>query len=189
MRWLPATLLAALAGVTLAGCGSGPERVIVTATGRIGPLHVDESDRAGVISFAGPPESERQGRYLASFHPFDALGYQCAGKAATSNTGIPQCKTVFYLDSPSGKLALLYTEDARYLDPHGVHAGTRTPVAEHRLHKHAFNGCYSGFRFDTGKAFLVMWLDGGTKRVGDHVGFLVVHSRRLNPGVLDCIDS
>jgi hypothetical protein len=25
--------------------------------------------------------------------------------------------------------------------------------------------------------------------VGGHVGFIVVHSQRLNPGVLDCIDS
>jgi hypothetical protein len=34
-----------------------------------------------------------------------------------------------------------------------------------------------------------MWLEGGKKLVGDHVGFVVVHSQRLNPGVLDCIDS
>ena len=107
--------------------------------------------------------------------------------------GIPRCKTVFYFDSRSGKLELLYTEDEHYVDPHGVHVGTRTPVAERQFHRRAFNGCFSGFRFDTRTAFLVMLLEGGKRlvpsAVGDHVGFLVVHSRRLNPGVLDCIDS
>ena len=151
---------------------------------------MDESDRADVISFAGRPDSERGGRYYTSF---DALGYGCRGKAATDKVGIPRCKTVFYFDSRSGKLELLYTEDEHYVDPHGVHVGTRTQVAERQFHRRAFNGCFSGFRFDTRTAFLVMWLEGGKRlapsAVGDHVGFLVVHSRRLNPGVLDCIDS
>ena len=192
VRCLAATLAAALVAVSLTGCWSGhrPEsgRIVVSATGRIGPLRVDESARADVISFAGRPESERRGRYV-DFPPFDALGYSCRGKRATDEAGIPQCKTVFYLDSRSGELELLYTEDNRYVDVHGVHAGTRTPAAERQLHKRAFEGCFSGFRFETRTGFLVMWLEGGKKLVGDHVGFLVVHSKSLNPGVLDCIDS
>ena len=192
MRCLLATLAAALAALALIGCasghGSGSGRIVVSATGRIGPLRVDKSDRADVISFAGRPESERHGRYV-DFPPFDALGYGCRGKKATDEAGIPRCKTVFYFDSRSGELELLYTEDNRYVDAHGVHAGTRTPAAERQLHRRAFEGCFSGFRFETRTGFLVMWLEGSKTLKGDHVGFLVVHSKRLNPGVLDCIDS
>ncbi|SRR6266496_3327272 len=143
-----------LAAATLTGCASGHSsgRIVVSARGRIGPMHVDESDRADVISFAGQPDSERRGRYLARY---DALGYGCRGRRAADKQGFPHCKTVFYLDSRTGKLELPYTEDQRYVDPNGVHVGTRTPVAERRLHRRAFNGCFSGFRFDTKTAFLV----------------------------------
>lgn len=193
-RCIAATLVVVLAAAILTGCESshrsGSGRVPVSATGRIGPLHVDESNRADVISFAGPPDSERRGRYVSSF---DALGYGCRGKPATDKDGVPRCKTVFYLDSRSDKLEILYTEDKRYVETHGVHVGTPTRAAERHLHRRAFSGCFSGFRFDTKTAFLVMWLLGarlgGRTFVGNHVGFLVVHSQRLNPGVLDCIDS
>ena len=70
----------------------------------------------------------------------------------------------------------------------GVQVDSRR-IAERDLHRRALNGCYSGFRFDTKTGFLVMWLEGGKALVGTRVGFLVVHSQHLNPGVLDCIDS
>jgi hypothetical protein len=142
-----------------------------------------------VISFAGRPQSERRGRYGRPYRSYDALGYGCGREPATDGVGVPRCKTVFYIDPRGGKLELLYTEDSRYVDPHGVHPGTPTPLAQRRLRRHAFNGCFSGFRFDTKTGFLVMWLEGGSSAVGNHVGFLVVHSQRLDPGVLDCIDS
>jgi hypothetical protein len=170
---------------------------VVTATGRIGPLHVDTSNRAAVIAFAGQPESERRGRY-SIYRPFDALGYGCKGKRVTDAQGTPRCKTIFYLDARSGRLAILYSEDARFFDPHGVHVGTPQAVAERRLHQRVVSGCFDGLSFTTKSGFLVMWFYGGklvTRRhrlshlVGGHVGLIVVHSVRLNPGVLDCIDS
>jgi hypothetical protein len=188
------TLGPALVAVMLAGCGSDSRgelgRVVVSASGKVGPLHVDKSDRADVVAFAGRPDSERRGWYGKPFYaPYDALGYRCGDRPATDKAGVPRCKTVFYVDPRNGKLELLYTEDARFVDPHGVHPGTGTSLAERQLHKRPSNGCFSGYRFDTDSGFLVMWLDGGRKLVGNHVGFLVVHSRRFNPGVLDCIDS
>jgi hypothetical protein len=186
-------LVAIAVGAVLVGCGSGHRsergKVVVSARGRVGPLHVDRSDRADVIAFAGRPESERRGRYTRPYLPYDALGYICKGKPATDKAGVPRCETVFYVDPRGGKLELFYTEDKHYVDPHGVHVGMSTPVAQSRLHRRAFSGCYSGFRFDTKTGFLVMWLEGGRSLVGNRVGFLVVHSQRRNPGVLDCIDS
>jgi hypothetical protein len=159
-------------------------------------LHVDKSDRADVIAFAGRPESERRGRY-DGFPPFDALGYRCSGKHVTDAEGTPKCKTIFYLDARSGRLAILYTEDARFVARHGVHVGTPTVVAERVLHRRVISGCSDGLSFVTHTGFLVMWFYGGkdvvrhrrAHLVGGHVGLIVVHSRRLNPGVLDCIDS
>jgi hypothetical protein len=62
---------------------------------------------------------------------------------------------------------------------------------ERELHQRASVGCYSGFRLDTKTGYLVLWLGGGPAKalVGKRVEFLVVHSRRLNSRVLDCIDS
>jgi hypothetical protein len=199
-RWVSPALLAAVA---LAGCpaalGSPSRRVVVTANGRVGPLHVDQSDRADVIAFAGPPDSEVHGRYAPPYTPFDALGYGCAGTAATDRGGDPMCKTVFYLDAAGGKLELFYTEDERYSNLYGVHVGTTTARAEALMHRLVIGGCFDGLSVNTKTGFLVMWFEGGNDRVhrhpyylhpvGGHVAFIVVHSLRLNPGVLDCIDS
>jgi hypothetical protein len=154
---------------------------------------MDESGRADVVAFAGRPESERPGLYNP-YPPYDALGYGCNGKPATGRDGSPGCKTVFYLDRRGGRLELFYTEDARYTDVHGVHVSTATATAERVLHDRVLVGCDAYLFFFTRPAYLVMWFDGctrGTSRhvVGGHVGFLVVQSRRTNPGVLDCIDS
>lgn len=191
-------LVGIAATAAFAGCGSGSHRainaVLVTPTGRVGPLHVDASTRGDVISFAGKPESESRGQYVSS-SPFDALGYGCNGKPAATTVGEPGCKTVFYLDGKTGKLALLYTSEARYVDAHGVHVGMTTADVERRLHELVRVGCGAFLRFETKTGFLVEWFDGGTtsKRslhlTGGRVGFIVVHSQRLNPGVLDCVDS
>jgi hypothetical protein len=173
-------LVVFLFAISAGGCSSS-NRVSLSPTGHIGPLRVDKSDRRDVIAFAGKPDSERHGRY-SDYPTFDALGYGCAGNAATDTGGGPRCKTVFYLDSRSGKLALVYTEDDRFV-LHGVQVGTPKRTAERFLHMRAFSGCFDGFRFETKTGFVVVWLGGG------HVLFVVVHSQRLNPGVLDCIDS
>jgi hypothetical protein len=191
-----AALLATL--FVLAGCSSNdtssPKSVVVTPTGQVGPLRIDRSNRAQVIAFAGRPESERRGRY-SDYPPFDALGYGCHGKTATSADGIPRCKTVFYLDVRSGKLALLITADDRYVAPRGIHIGMPTATVERLVHRRVVVGCESDLVFTTRTGYLVIGLTGGTTPgpglhlVGGRVTFVVVHSQRRNPGVLDCIDS
>ena len=171
----------------------------ITADGRIGPLRIGESDRAEVIAFAGRPESEVRGNYDGS-PPFDALGYGCNGRRATSQNGLPRCKTVFYLDRHSSRLALLYTQDPRYTNLYGIHVGTPTAVAEKALHRIVYVGCLAQLRITGKTSFLAMLFVGGKVRVvrhpsyylhlvGGQVGSMVVHSQRLNPGVLDCVDS
>jgi len=196
-----------IAAFSLIACGSGHvsagRRILVSPTGRVGPLNMDTSDRADVIAFAGNPESERRGSYYRTA-PFDALGYGCRGRRATDPIGFPTCQTVFYLDSHSGKLELFFTTDDRYAERHNIRVGTPTAVAERALHERVFVGCDALLFVKTKTAFLVTRFEGGkTVRsvdvragrrhhdlhlVGGQVGFLVVHSQRHNPGVLDCID-
>jgi hypothetical protein len=164
-----------------AACGSN-HSVLVTPAGKIGPLRVDESTRADVIAFAGKPESERRGRY-DDYPPFDALGYGCNGRRAATKDGVPGCETVFYLDAKSGRLAILNTGEPRYVESHGVGAGTTTQVAERRLHARVRVGCADSIRLTTRAGFLFLWFYRG------HVREVIVHSSHLNPGVLDCVDS
>jgi len=173
--------------------------ITVTAEGAIGPLHVDRSTRARVLAFAGTADSEVRGRY-SDYPPFDALGYGCNGRRATTNDGGPTCTTVYYLDSRSGRLAIFYSSDPRYRNLFGVSVGTPTVTAERTLHRAVYVGCLASIRIATRSAFLTLLFDGGRPRlvhhpayylglIGGRVGTVVVHSRRLNPGVLDCIDS
>jgi hypothetical protein len=184
----------ALTALSCAACGS-ERTVLVTPSGRIGPLRVDESTRADVIAFAGKPESERRGRY-SDYPPFDALGYGCKGRPAVNTEGVPGCETDFYLDARTDRLAILDTFDPRYVETHGVRVGTPTAVAERRLHMHVHVGCADNIYLPTRTGFLFLWFYGDKiltrpkqHVVGGRVGELFVHSVRLNPGVIDCVDS
>jgi thiosulfate reductase cytochrome b subunit len=66
------------------------------------------------------------------------------------------------------------------------------------MHRLAISGCLEGLRMVTKTGFLFLKFTSGHRaahrdayylHVCGHVGFIVVHSQRLNPGVLDCIDS
>src|SRR6266545_8278822 len=71
--------LVLVAAVAVAGCGShsSSSTHVVRVTGEIGPVHVDRSDRAAVVAFAGQPDAIVSGRAPGSF-PYRALGYDCA---------------------------------------------------------------------------------------------------------------
>ena len=61
--------------------------------------------------------------------------------------------------------------------------------------RRVFSGCESDLLFHTHTGLLVLGFTGGKSPrsslhlVGGRLTFLVVHSERRNPGVLDCIDS
>src|SRR5207237_674817 len=89
-----------------------------SVSGRIGPLHVDVSERRAVVAFAGRPDAERRGRSPAApfrSAPYDALGYRCSRGADRDAfslvSGGPFCRTVFFIDSRSGRLGTFYTSD------------------------------------------------------------------------------
>src|SRR5207248_14600 len=74
--------------------------------------------------------------------PYDALGYRCSLGATRDAfplvSGGPLCRTVFFIDSRSGRLGTFYTSDPHYRESRGVRVGMPTAEAvlllHHRLH-------------------------------------------------------
>jgi hypothetical protein len=190
----PALLVALL--LLAPGCGSTHRSVTVSVAGRIGPLHVDRSDRGDLVAFAGKPEAERHGEEFDSL-PYQALGYGCSEKSTLERWPLlqkgPYCRTVFFINVKTGKLGNLFTSSAGYVEPHGVRPGMGEEVAERRLHRHLRTGCEENFYFDSRAAALTVAFAGGvTARVsgrvtGAHVFALVLHGRRSDVGVFDCL--
>ena len=181
-------------------CGSGRTSAgsaIVTVTGRIGPLHLDRSDRAAVIAFAGRADAERRGQAPGGFAPYDALGYGCGTRAARNVTplveGGPYCRTVFFINRRTGRLETFFTTAARYSEGHGVRIGMPTAAAERILHKRLVEGCEENFYLSSPTASITIAFSGGTLRrpslrvTGGHVYAFVLHSHRSDAGVFDCL--
>ena len=176
------------------GCSSA-SRAVVTPTGRIGPLHLDRSDRSAVIDFAGRPDWEGTGQEFDSPRYY-ALGYGCA-KKSTLNTfpitaGGPSCRTIFFLSGKNGKLETFFTGEARYTEPDGVRIGMRSETAERLLHKRLFEGCETNIYLYTPKASLTVAFAAGKAGrdlhvTGARVFAFVLHSDRGDAGVFDCL--
>ena len=108
MRWALVGLL-----FLTAGCGSA-HSVVVSAGGQIGPLRMDRSNQADVVSFAGKPDAERQGGEGGGFAGFTALGYDCGAKERGDRFPLLEtprgrqglyCETVFWVNRQTGGLA------------------------------------------------------------------------------------
>ncbi len=205
-RALQSLVLFALSSVALAsGCGSSHASprsgIVVSAEGRIGPLWVDRSDRAAVLSLMGrAPDAERRGRPPQSppGPVYDALGYGChkrysAGSFQLRFPHSPYCRTIFWIDAASGKLETFYTSERRFIEAHRVLVGMPTAVASRLLHTPVFVGCGEGVYLSSKRAMLTIEFSGGVQRgpklhiVGGRVAELVLHSRRRDAGVFDCL--
>jgi hypothetical protein len=155
---------------------------------------MDRSDAAAVIAFAGKPDASRVGSEPGN-PQYRALGYGCAAKRTGSLMrtvrGGPACQTVFFLDRRTGKLETFYTASPDYADGHGVRAGMTQAEAERRLHARVTIGCNAALHFEGPKASLSISFDGGmedgTALTGAHVDALVLHSKRRDAGVFDCL--
>jgi len=113
-----------LAAALAAGCASGQRRLdsaIVTAGGRIGVLQIDESTRADVIAFAGPPDAERRSREGSAQPRYLALGYGCGTK--TERRLYQGCETDVHLQSAKAFLTIAFTGGVVHLPSTAVTGG------------------------------------------------------------------
>lgn len=200
---------AAVVVFVVSGCGgshpSGASGIVsVDASGRIGALRVDVSDRHDVVAFVGRPDAERRGRNNVASPDgstaYDALGYSCGGNAGRHALPLvqpgraPKCRTVFFVDAHSGRLGLFYTSQARYAERHGVHVGMATATAERLLHRRVIVGCIASIGLTRARAAQLRFVfDGGTitnqqrlpRLRGGYVAELVLHGKH-DPGVFEC---
>lgn len=184
----------------LMACGSALSAgasTIVTVTGRVGPLHLDRSNRAAVIAFAGQPDAERHGQ-APGYAAYDALGYGCGKRHASNAAPLvegrpPYCRTVFFINRRTSRLETFFTSSSRYSEGHGVRIGMATATAERRLHERLFEGCETNIFLKSSTANLTVAFTGGRSKppslhvIGGHVYAFVLHSRRSDAGVFDCI--
>jgi hypothetical protein len=164
-------------------------------------LRIDHSDAAAVIAFAGRPDAQRHGREFSASTPYLALGYDCTEGRSTLGfplrRGGPDCRTVFFINALTGKLGDLYTSSARYIEVHGVRIGMRSGDAEHLLHQRLYAGCEENIHLGSQAASLTVAFAGGVIRkesassalhvIGGHVFAFVLHGRRNDVGVFDCL--
>jgi hypothetical protein len=140
-----AVAVPAARGAVLGGHGQiGP-------SGHVGPLRIDRSTEARVRAFAGAPKVEQSaGTFGVPFYPrFSVLGYNC-GRGSTDAVrpvGAFYCRTVFYINHRTRRLAAFYTSSSAYSGPDGIRSGMPAADAERRTRHAAYGGCLSGLSF------------------------------------------
>ncbi len=187
--------LVLVAAVAVAGCGShsSSSTHVVRVNGEIGPVHVDRSDRAAVVAFAGQPDAVVAGR-APGYFPYRALGYDCAPRL---NGGVqlarhaPVCRTAFFFDGRTGKLETFYTASPEYAEGHGVRIGMTQARAERLLRRRLTVGCATSLYFESPTGSLSIDFNGGTEHgtaiKGARVDAFVVHGHRRDAGIFDCL--
>jgi hypothetical protein len=188
-----------------AGCGS-VHRVVISPDGEIGPLRMDRSTRADVVSFAGKPDVERLGGEGAGFAGFTALGYGCEAKEQGDRFPMvetsrgregPDCETIFWVNRRTSGLADFYTSSSEYEEHQGVRIGMKTAEAERLLHRRADVGCEENIYLGKRDAPLTVAFDGGHSHklrssselhlVGGHVYAFALPAGHSDIGIFDCL--
>ncbi|HEX4304853.1 MAG TPA: hypothetical protein VHZ54_02345 [Solirubrobacterales bacterium] len=189
-----------LAAAGSSGASTGGSTVRITADGRIGTLRMDRSDKFAIIAFAGEPEVDELDSGVYPGSGWEALGYRCGPKdtlaplVATAAAQGPYCRTVYYLNSETGRLGTFFTSMPTFRDNHGVFVGMRTAKADRLEGKKAVEGCLEGIAISSPSATFHVIITGGHARRrgnelvvrGGRVGALVLHGRSDDVGVFDC---
>ena len=148
------TAVAALAAATAAfGAAAVGGAGVVSAAGAVGPLRIGRSSEAAVKAFAGRPAFSRAGRTDPSMPRYKALGYACSGSPGAGRRdplligprGGPRsnvyCRTIYYVDSSTGRLAAFFTGSAAFRTPKGTHVGMSQSEAARREGTAPQTGC------------------------------------------------
>jgi hypothetical protein len=99
---------------------------------------------------------------------------------------------VFFVDARSGQLGVVYTDDPRYRESHGVRIGMPTAEAERLLRRRLHGGCMTAIYLKSGRATLTVAFSGGRVRrdgtvVGGRVVAFMLHGLRHDPGIAECL--
>jgi hypothetical protein len=122
---------------------------VVSPRGRIGSLRIDGSTAADVRRIAGAPAFTGKGAPAASggsiVPSYGALGYACSRRAQQI-----RCRTVYFVDARTGRLAGFWTDSPAFRTDRGSRPGMREDLADRleRAHPHveALTGIYRATR-------------------------------------------
>lgn len=192
--------ISALGAAGSSGAAAGGATTIITAGGRIGTLQLDHSDKSAIVAFAGEPEVDETDPGIYPGSGWEALGYRCGPKdtlaplVATAGAQGPYCRTVYYLNSETGRLGTFFTSMMGFRDAHGVFVGMRTAKADRLEGRKAVGGCLEGIAIQSPASIFHLVITGGHTHLrgnelvvrGGRVGALVLHSRSHDVGVFDC---
>jgi hypothetical protein len=177
--------------VLLSGCGGHSNSHLVSVDGRIGPLHIDRSDRADVVRFAGRPAAERTGR--SNSVSYRALGYDCGASSGSFRfaLGSAYCRTVFFLAGEGDRLRVFFTSSPEYIETDGVRIGMNQVAAERLVHRRLTVGCTTALHFTSPTGALSISFGGGRetgiKVTGAHVDAFILHGTGVDPDIFDCL--
>jgi hypothetical protein len=141
------TRLAVLAAVVLlagSACGGGKSAIhggngLVTAAGRVGSLRIDVATRRAIVAFAGTPDVTVSGVSSWPGMPrYHALAYGCVRTNKESLDRLVRhwsCRTVYYINVQTARLAAFYTESPDFRTPKGVRPGMAQNVADRLEHQ------------------------------------------------------
>lgn len=139
--------------------------------GLVGRLRLDTATAGDVIAGMGSPERSESGNVDSGYPNFYAMGYDCGHGQGASGLGGPTnfpCRTVFFINQNTNRLAAFATKSSRFIGPAGTHVGESAAQAERRLHVQGFSGCGQGIElgFHRNRAELIMLAVGGTSQKG-----------------------
>ena len=105
------------------------------------------------------------------------------------------CRTVYYLNSETGRLGTFFTSMPGFRDAHGVFVGMRTAKADRLEGRKALGGCLEGISIMSPSTIFHVAIAGGHVHRrgnelvvrGGRVGALVLHSRTNDVGAFDCL--
>lgn len=170
----------------------------MSATGTVGPLRIDRSTPAEIKAFAGPAQYTGAGRFrplIREFPPFLAFGYGChhvrlggiPTMSVDKSTGAPgdshvDCRTVYWVNRKTGRLAGFSTSSRRFHTPAGVRAGTSLAEAKRREHRPTLMDSPPALHVATANADLLLYATivtpkHGGWRPGRTVAFLALESK------------
>ena len=130
-----------------------PVTFTVTALGQMRPLQLGASYEADVRDAFGTPDATATGTFEVPNRPdYKALGYECSNQSALDLTPLhvqpqtagPYCRTVFYLNTTTERLAGFRTTSTVFHTEHGTTVGMTESEAQRREGRPAIAGCFGG---------------------------------------------
>jgi hypothetical protein len=173
----------------VASCSGARPRQSAIFTCRTGARSCDHASGCASSSAAALPDC----RLIARPDPGSD---SCSKRKVDDDVSLPtkaapNCRTLFFINRETGKLATFITTVSAYHEEHGVRPEMATATAERRLHRRVVEGCATDiYIYRQATRLTIEFAHGRTQAsghvVGGRVSALLQRSRRDDLGLFDC---